>query len=148
MNARTPAGSTAGLSRVLIRAFMRMHVWVYRCSGGRQMGWVQGTRVLLLSTTGRRSGRLHTVPLGSVYDGDNHVVVASNGGKHWHPAWWLNLQKNSEALIEVGNRQIPVVAQRAQDDEHTRLAPRFPWLRRYQERTQREIPVVILRLVA
>ena len=56
MNARTPAGSTAGLSRVLIRAFMRMHTWVYRRSGGQQMGWVQGARVLLLSTTGRRSG--------------------------------------------------------------------------------------------
>ncbi|HJL70978.1 MAG: nitroreductase/quinone reductase family protein [Anaerolineales bacterium] len=148
MTAPTLGGSTVGLSRFLIRAFMRMHTWVYRRSGGQQMGWVQGARVLLLSTTGRRSGRLHTVPLGSVQDGDNYVVVASNGGKNWHPAWWLNLQSNPEALIEMGSRQIAVVAQRAQDDECARLGPLFSWLQRYQERTQREIPVVILRLVA
>ena len=111
------------------------------------MGWVQGTRILLLSTIGRKSGRLHTVPLGSVNDGENHVVVASNGGKHWHPAWWLNLQSNPEALIEVGSRKIPVVAERAHGDERAMLKPRFPWLDRYQERTQRKIPVVILRKV-
>ena len=148
MNSPGTGGSTAGLSRVLIRAFMQMHMWVYRRSGGRQMGWVQGTRVLLLSTTGRRSGCLHTVPLGSINDGDNHVVVASNGGKNWHPAWWLNLQSNPEALIEVGSRQIPVVAERAQGEECGQLEPRFPWLQRYQERTQREIPIVILHKVA
>ena len=145
MSASRSGGSTTGLSRVLIRAFMRMHTWVYRRSGGRQMGWVQGTRVLLLSTIGRRSGFLHTVPLGSINDGDNHVVVASNGGKNWHPAWWLNLQTNPEAVIEVGSRQTSVIAQRAQDNECARLGPRFPWLQRYQQRTQREIPVVILR---
>ena len=148
MNARTPAGSTAGLSRVLIRAFMQMHTWVYRTSGGRLMGEVLGTRVLLLSTTGRKTGCSHTVPLGSVSDGENHVVVASNGGKHWHPAWWLNLKSNPEALIEVGSQQIHVVAQQAHDEESARLVPRFPWLHRYQTRTNREIPVVILRPVA
>ena len=148
MNVTRPGGMTAWFSRVLIRTFMRIHTWVYRRSGGRQMGWVQGTRILLLSTIGRKSGRLHTVPLGSVNDGENHVVVASNGGKHWHPAWWLNLQSNPEALIEVGSRKIPVVAERAQGEERAKLEPRFPWLQRYQNRTQREIPVVILRKVA
>ena len=139
---------TAGISRVLIRAFMQMHTWVYRTSGGRLMGEVLGTRVLLLSTTGRKTGCSHTVPLGSVSDGENHVVVASNGGKHWHPAWWLNLKSNPEALIEVGSQQIHVVAHQAHDDEGARLGLYFPWLQSYQKRTNREIPVVILRPVA
>ena len=139
---------TTGFSRTLIRAFIHMHTRVYQLSGGRLMGWVQGTRVLLLCTTGRKTGCFHTVPLGSVSDGENHVVVASNGGKHWHPDWWLNLKSNQEALIEVGSRQIHVVAQQAHDEEDARLGPRFPWLHRYQKRTNREIPVVILRPVA
>lgn len=136
-----------GNSRRLIRAVTHMHTRVYQMSGGRVMGWVQGTRVLLLSTTGRKTGRCHTMPLGSVSDGENHVVVASNGGKHWHPDWWLNLKSNQDALIEVGIQRMQVIAYQAHGQEAVRLGMRFPWLHRYQKRTNREIPVVILRPV-
>ena len=136
------------LSKPIIRILMRVHILVYRYSKGRLLGSVQGRPVLLLTTTGRKTGRLHTVPLGAVEDGKNYAILASNGGKDWHPNWFLNIMNNSGVIIEVGSSRIRVLAMPVQGSESTRLGLRFPWLERYNKRTERKIPVVLLKPVA
>ena len=80
----------------------RLHAWVYRRSGGRVLGRMGGQPVLLLQTTGRRSGQTHTTPVQYLADGDAFVVVASNAGARHPPAWYLNLRADPHAHIDVG----------------------------------------------
>ena len=103
----------------------RLHAWVYRRSGGRSLGRMGGQPVLLLQTTGRRSGRTCTTPVQYLADGDTSVVVASNGGAARPPAWYLNLRANPHARIWVGARRIDVRAQEAAGQERAALWRRF-----------------------
>jgi F420H(2)-dependent quinone reductase len=107
-----------------------------------------GGRVLLLTTTGRKTGREHTVPLLYLRDGEGVVVVASNGGTASHPAWWLNLMTNPEATVEVGGRKVLVRAEEVGSEERKRLWPElvemYGGYEDYQRRTDRKIPVVFL----
>lgn len=109
--------------------------------------------VLLLTTTGRKSGRQITTPLFYLADGygQNMVLVASNGGARKHPSWWLNLQANPRAIAEVRGRKLAVFASEADAHESKRLWPMlvemYPSYADYQERTDREIPLVLLRPV-
>ncbi len=84
----------------------RLHSSVYRATGGKVGGRLLGSPVLLLTTTGRKSGRPRTIPLLYLRDGENLVVVASNGGTAGDPAWWLNLMADPEANVEVGGRKL------------------------------------------
>jgi deazaflavin-dependent oxidoreductase (nitroreductase family) len=123
------------------------HVRVYRETGGeRGYDW-RGTNILLLSTKGRSSGDQRTTPLIYRTDGDRWVVVASKGGAPEHPDWYKNLQAEPTAMIQVKDAQIPVRAATAEDDERRRLWSRmtevWPAYDRYQQRTAREIPVVV-----
>jgi F420H(2)-dependent quinone reductase len=79
--------------------------------------------VLLLTTTGRKTGKQHTIPLLYLNDGDNLILVASNGGAPIHPVWWLNLQANPEAVVEIGKIKLPMRARQADAEEHKRLWP-------------------------
>ena len=110
-----------------------------------------GAPVLLLTTTGRKTGRRHTIPLLYLEDGENFVVVASNGGAPRHPAWWSNLRADPEANVEIGGRELRARAQKASPEEKEWLWPRLVAMygayENYQRRTDREIPVVILRPV-
>jgi deazaflavin-dependent oxidoreductase (nitroreductase family) len=110
-----------------------------------------GCPVLLLTTTGRRTGQQRTAPLLYLEDEENMVVVASNGGAPKHPAWWLNLKTNPEAMVEIGNRKLRVRAEEASPEERERLWPRlvemYPSYESYRHRTDREIPVVVLKPV-
>lgn len=123
------------------------HSALYRASGGRVGGRIHGMPVLLLITTGRRSAKSRTTPLLHVSDGDAIVVVASNGGSYV-PAWWLNLQNNPDAEVEIGRDRTRVTARKASPYERARLWPeftsRFPSYAKYATRTTREIPVVML----
>jgi F420H(2)-dependent quinone reductase len=107
-----------------------------------------GSPVLLLVTTGRKSGLKRTTVLLYLEDGGRYVIVASNGGTAKHPVWWLNLQANPEAAVEIGDRKILVRATEARGEEKARLWQRlvrmYPSYENYQKRTDREIPVVIL----
>src|SRR5712671_3111141 len=98
-----------------------LHNAIYRASGGRIGGRMQGMPVLLLTTTGRKSGKLRVNPLLYVRDGDAIAVVASNGGSDYTPAWWLNLRSNPNGEIEIGRTHTRVSARKATPDEHARL---------------------------
>lgn len=126
-----------------------MGIVVYRVSGGRVAGQVpSGAPICLLTTTGRRSGRRRCVPLLYVTDGDDLVVVASRGGMSRHPAWYLNLLADPEAVVEIGRRRVHVQARTANLSERARLWPLlvavYGNFAAYQARTERELPVVVL----
>lgn len=122
---------------------------MYRVTNGKAGGRLAGGPVLLLTTTGRKSGRERTIPLLYLPDDDGLIVVGSNGGTATHPAWWLNLQDNLEATVDVGGRKTRVRATQAAPEEKERLWPRlvrmYGGYEDYKMRTDREIPVVILR---
>jgi deazaflavin-dependent oxidoreductase (nitroreductase family) len=134
--------------------FGQQHVRAYQETGGqRGYHWRRGTTILLLTTIGRVSGADRTTPL--IFrddlegDGDAWVVVASKGGSPEPPDWYKNLAADPRATIQVKGERIPVRAQTARGDERARLWRRmtevWPDYDRYQQRTDREIPVVVLR---
>jgi deazaflavin-dependent oxidoreductase (nitroreductase family) len=127
----------------------RLHTFLFRVTSGRVGGSLAGGPVLLLNTTGRKSGGRRTVPLLYLRDGDRYVLVASNGGTAKHPSWWSNLEANPEATVEVGGRTVPVRAEEASPEEKARLWPRlvemYPGYEGYRRKTDREIPVVVMR---
>jgi F420H(2)-dependent quinone reductase len=116
----------------------RLHAWAYRRSGGRFLGRMGGQPVLLLQTTGRRSGQPRTTPVQYLADDDTFVVVASNGGAGRPPAWYLNLRANPHARIEVGARSIVVQAQEATGPGRAELWQRLTAANRYLERAARK----------
>lgn len=131
-----------------IRAMGRAHRAVYRLSGGRLLGRVAGMPVLMLTTTGRRTGRARTTPLTYFEHGDAIAIVASNGGEDAPPRWWLNLRAEPLATIEIGGHTEHVTAREASAEEHAQLWPvitgTFGSYGNYARRTTRPIPVVIL----
>ncbi|MGY1774198.1 nitroreductase family deazaflavin-dependent oxidoreductase [Blastococcus sp. SYSU D00813] len=124
------------------------HVQRYRETDG-EVGYIwNGVPILLLTTTGRKSGEPRTTPLIFARDGDDYLVVASQGGAPTHPNWYLNLLQDPRAEIQVRAEHIPVTGRTATDEERPRLwdVVRGPWPNYdvYQERTDRVIPVVVL----
>jgi F420H(2)-dependent quinone reductase len=116
----------------------RLHAWVYQRSDGRFLGCMGGQPVLLLQTTGRRSGRTHTTPVQYLTNDDTFVVVASNAGAASPPAWYLNLRANPHAQIEIGPSTIDVRAQEATGQERAELWQRLTAANRYLERAARK----------
>jgi F420H(2)-dependent quinone reductase len=127
----------------------RIHSAVYRWSGGRLGARLAGIPMLLLTTVGRTSGLPRTLPLAYLADGDDFVVVASNGGQEMDPAWWRNLQRNPEAQLRVGRESFRARARQADPTERARLWPLLtqanPAWAAYEKNTKRSIPVVVLR---
>jgi deazaflavin-dependent oxidoreductase (nitroreductase family) len=142
------AKRSGGPGKAVARGFLRTAVWLYRRSGGKIAGKMFGAPLLLLTTTGRKSGRSWTVPLMYQPDGDRWVIIASNGGKANHPAWWLNLRARPAASVQIGRDVHPVTAVEATGDERERLwrrmADMYKGYDRYTEKTTRTIPVVVL----
>jgi deazaflavin-dependent oxidoreductase (nitroreductase family) len=134
--------------RFLIRALSRMHARAYRSSRGRILERIAGMPVLLLTTTGRRSGKRCTATLTYFRDDGDLVVIGSFGGSDLPPGWWLNLQRDPRASVLIGKRTSKVTARVATAEEHDRLWPlvteTHPGYARYQERTTRPIPIVLL----
>jgi F420H(2)-dependent quinone reductase len=138
--------------RLLVRSATRylgaLHRLLYRASGGRIGGRFWNLPIILLTTTGRSTGKQRTVPLCSYRDGDDVVVIASYGGLDRPPAWWLNLEANPQAELQTGRARRTVTARNASPEERARLwaevTARAPGYLDYQRRTNREIPVVIL----
>jgi len=125
------------------------HTWVYQRSGGRIGARMAGRDMLLLTTKGRRSGEPRTLPLAYLVDGDALVVVASNAGQSRHPAWFHNLRAEPHARVRVGREVYDVRAEVADAAERERLWPLLtaynPPYAAYERKTERTIPVVVLR---
>ena len=130
------------------RLFWLFHRLVYRLSRGRVLGRSMGCPVILLTTTGRKSGQPRTAPIFGFEEGQSIVVVPSNAGKEQYPSWYLNLRANPQAQVQVGQKIWQVRAREATFDERERLWPRltsrYGGYEVYRERTERHIPVVIL----
>ncbi len=126
----------------------KIHASHVRATDGRVGGRMVGSSVLLLVTSGRKTGRRRTTPLLYLEDGGRYVIVASNGGAAKQPVWWLNLQAHPEATVEVGGRKVVVRATEARAEEKARLweelVRMYPSYEAYQNKTDREIPVVLL----
>jgi deazaflavin-dependent oxidoreductase (nitroreductase family) len=136
------------LKDTMARAMALLHKEVYRRTGGKIGGQVGKTTMMLLTTTGRKSGEPRTTPLNCMPDGDRYLAVASYGGDDRDPQWFKNLQANPEATIQVGADTIPVRASVATPEEKKTLWPKvvaaYKGYEGYQRKTDRLIPVVIL----
>ena len=124
------------------------HVRVYRETDGERGYHWRGTNILLLNAKGRVSGQPRTMPLIHRTDGDRWVLVASKGGASANPSWYENLRANPDVTIQVKGEEIPVRASTAEGQERDRLwslmTEVWPAYDKYQARTDREIPVVVL----
>jgi deazaflavin-dependent oxidoreductase (nitroreductase family) len=129
--------------------FGTKHVQRYRETGG-DVGhvWKRGSKILLLTTTGRRTGNETTTPLIYEQDGGKYVIVASKGGAPEHPGWYRNLAKTPEVEVQVKDDVFKARARTAEGEERKRLwklvNQQWPDYDAYQTRTEREIPVVVL----
>jgi deazaflavin-dependent oxidoreductase (nitroreductase family) len=128
--------------------FGEEHVRRYRETDGEEGHDWRGTRTLILTTTGRKSGEQRSNPLIYGRSGEEFLIVASNGGADTPPAWYLNLEANPEADIQVKADRFKVRTRVATPDEKPELwrtmTAEWPAYDKYQEKTAREIPVVIL----
>jgi deazaflavin-dependent oxidoreductase (nitroreductase family) len=125
------------------------HVRQYRETGGEYgHDWRRGSSTLLLTTTGRRSGEPHTLPLIYGHSGDDYLIVASKGGSDAPPDWYLNLQQQPEVEVQVLDERFRARARDASPAEKPEMwremASHWPPYDDYQRKTSREIPVVVL----
>lgn len=131
-----------------VKRWSRIHVLLYRATGGLIGRRLVDNDMLLLTTTGRHSGRRHTVPLLYLTDGERYVVIASYGGRDRHPEWYLNLLENPVVGVRTPLARLTMGARTASPEERALWWPRVLdaydgyWV--YQSRTEREIPVVFL----
>ncbi len=135
-----------GLGNEIFKLMNQGHVWLYRTTKGK-LGSMRGT-VLLLTTTGAKSGKQRTRPLMGLAHGEGWLVAASAGGAPRHPAWYHNVVANPEVIVEKGAKQTPMTARVAGPDERPALWAEIvaanKGFAKYEEKTTREIPVVIL----
>ena len=131
------------------RLFVPFHVFVYRLSGGRLLGRLGGLPVLLLTTTGRRSGKRRTMPLLYLEEDGALVVVASAAGAPRNPAWYGNLVANATVQVHTRDGRLDMLAETAADEDRQRLYDRFKaasdQYAGYETKTDRKIPIVLLR---
>jgi deazaflavin-dependent oxidoreductase (nitroreductase family) len=133
--------------------FGREHVRRYQETAGA-VGhiWKRGAKILLLTTSGRKTGRPTTTPLIYERDGDRYVIVASRGGAPKHPGWYLNLSKHPEVEVQVHDEVFHARARTVEGEERERLwrlaARQWPDYDEYVKRTDRRIPVVVLERTA
>jgi deazaflavin-dependent oxidoreductase (nitroreductase family) len=149
-----PKGLDKPAATKIIKVMSRANVWIYRRTNGRLgrtwhvgSAWRHGVPICLLTTTGRKSGQPRTVPLLHLPDGDNVLLVASQGGLPEDPQWYRNLVADPKVTLEFEGRRRTMIARTAAPDERARLWPRlvatYADFANYQAWTEREIPVVI-----
>ena len=130
-----------------LKAMFKAHAAIYELSDGRIGAWA-GLPTLLLSVTGRKSGKTYSTPLVYFRDGDSYVVVGSDGAARRDPQWWKNLQVNPIGVVRAGRKKLEVKATLATGPARERLWETGmtvnPMWAKYQVRTERELPVVVL----
>ena len=141
--------ANSGFKDLMARGANVLHRGIMKGTGGRIGGTGYGMPVVILTTTGRKSGKQRTTMLTSPVHDDNRVVlVASYGGDDRHPAWFLNLRDNPDVELEMRGKKRPMKAHVASDDEKAQLWPEvvkaYKGYAQYQTKTERDIPLVIL----
>lgn len=120
----------------------------FRTNGGKVGGLFEGAPLLLVTTTGARSGQPRVFPLVYTRDGDRYVIIASKGGAPTNPDWYYNIAANPDVTVEVGSETFQGRAEIAPEPERTRLydaqAAQQPQFRDYQNKTDRVIPVITI----
>jgi deazaflavin-dependent oxidoreductase (nitroreductase family) len=139
----------SGIKDSVTRFWTGVHEVLFKASGGRLAGSIYGMPVVMLTTTGRKSGQPRTTMLTSpVQEDGNIVLVASYGGDDRHPKWYLNLRDNPDVEVKYRGRTLKMRARAATADEKDRLWPlvtgAYKGYAGYQARTDRDIPLVIL----
>ncbi len=119
----------------------------FRANGGKVGKIYEGASLLLLTTTGKKSGKPRTTPLGYKLDGDRFVVVASFMSAPKHPDWYFNLAAHPQVTVEVGNETFNAIATTVEGSERERLVEQWPLAKEHQAKTTREIPLVALQCV-
>lgn len=131
-----------------LNEFNRRLIEEFRANGGKVGGQFANAPLLLLTTTGVKSGRAHTTPLAYTKDGDRLVVLASKAGAPNNPAWYHNLIAHPEVTIELGSERFKVKAVITTGEDRQRLfnnqAKQIPVFAEYQKKTTRQIPVIVL----
>lgn len=126
----------------------RLHAWLWKLTGGKLGNRVGKAPFMLLTTKGRRTGRMRTTPVLYLQDGPDLIVVASFGGNDMHPAWYLNLESFPRAEVLLNGTHRRLLAHRASAEEKNLIWPRlveiYPDFAIYQQRTRREIPLLRL----
>jgi deazaflavin-dependent oxidoreductase (nitroreductase family) len=121
----------------------------FRENGGKVGGNFANANMLILTTTGAKSGKPRTNPLVYLPDGDDMVIIASKGGAPENPAWYHNLRANPEATVEVGTETVKVTAAEVtgaeREELYARQAAVMPGFADYEKKTSRKIPVVRLK---
>lgn len=137
--------------KALFRSVLSFFVFLYQRTDGAIGGKMQGLPVLLLTTTGRRTGKRRTTPLGFLEHDGQYVVTASNAGFDSHPGWYHNLTSNPKVALRIRGREVAAIAVRADPALRQQLwdsfVERAPGYGAYPKRTTRVIPVVLLRPV-
>jgi deazaflavin-dependent oxidoreductase (nitroreductase family) len=133
---------------IWIKILMAVNVWIYRLTGGALGSRMAGQSVLLLHSVGRKSGKPYTTPVNFYREGENYILVASNWGKESHPGWFFNLRHQPETTIQVKRQVLPVKASEASGSDYERLwkfvTGKNEFYIRYQQQTERKIPIMIL----
>jgi deazaflavin-dependent oxidoreductase (nitroreductase family) len=128
--------------------FTATNVFIHRLTGGILGSKMGGQSMLLLTTTGNKSGRKRVIAISYFRDGDNYILVTSNWGRAHHPGWYHNLIGQPAAEIQVKSRKLRVCARSAASEEYDRLwslvSKQNPIYVHYQQQTRRKIPIVIL----
>ena len=135
-------------SRPDMNAWNRQIMEEFHANAGKVGGPFEGIPLLLLTTTGARSGQRRTTPVGYMPDGDRLAIFATRGGLPTNPSWYYNLVAHPEATVEVGTETFEVTAVVITGEERDRLyarqVERAPVFAEYQAKTTRKIPVISL----
>lgn len=136
---------------LLIKLFMDLNAFLIRLTNGRIGGRLGRQTILLLETTGRKSGKPRLIPIAYFFQEGKYFVVESNWGRDKDADWYLNLKKTPRARLTVKGKNIPVESHDARGEEYARLwkfaTERHPPYVRYQEMTSRKIPIVVFQPV-
>lgn len=127
---------------------MGFMVALYRLSNGKVMGRMAGLNLLLLTTTGRKTGKQHTTELGYFEQDGDYVIIASNAGRDKHPQWFLNLKQNPQVSVQIQDKHINATAEetdsKSRDELWAKLVSLSPQYGRYSTSTKRVIPMIRL----
>ena len=127
-----------------MKAFNRKLIEEWRANGGKLSGPMAGRNLIILTTTGVKSGEPRATVLGFGRQGERLVVIASNNGAPADPAWYRNLLADPTATVELGEEMFDVRARTSSPEEREELAKVVPYLESQQKLTKREIPIVVL----